>query len=132
MSALPLPKPPAQQPKRTPRSNPHATQKRQQRHYQALAFEATLKIGVNIVISGAAIAALIQLLPYRAAQQTKLKEIQSEVSTTHERVGKVKADFNRYFDPRQAKSIIQEQTNLADPHQKSVVWEPELPTAEQP
>ncbi|MBW4421302.1 MAG: hypothetical protein KME13_19075 [Myxacorys californica WJT36-NPBG1] len=125
MSALPLPKPPARQPTRTPRSNPQAYQQRQQRHHRALAFEATVKISVNLVISGAAIAALIQLLPYSAAQQTKLKEIQAEVKTTNERVGKVKVEFNHYFDPRQTKTIIQEQTNLADPNQKIVVWEPE-------
>lgn len=132
MSALPLPKPPLRQPTRTPRSNSHAHQQRQQRHHRALAFEATLKIGVNLVISGAAIAALIQLLPYSAAQQTKLKEIQSEVKTTNERVGKVKADFNRHFDPRQTKTIIQEQTNLADPHQRVVVWEPEPTPVQNP
>jgi hypothetical protein len=129
MSALPLPQSPT--PKRTPRSTPHANQKRQQRQYQALAVEATLKIGVNLVISGAAIAALVQLLPYSVAQQTKLKEIQSEVKTTNERVNKVKAEFNHYFDPRQAKTIIQEQTNLAEPNQKVVVWEPESQSAAQ-
>ncbi|HTL89330.1 MAG TPA: hypothetical protein VL134_08005, partial [Leptolyngbya sp.] len=80
----------------------------------------------------AAIAALAQLIPYSVSQQTKLKEIQAEVNTTDTRVARLKTDFNRYFDPRQAAAIAQEQTNRADPNQRVVVLEPTTQAPQSP
>jgi outer membrane murein-binding lipoprotein Lpp len=97
-----------------------------------LAAEAVVKLGVNVLISGAAIAALAQLIPYSVSQQTKLKEIQAEVNTTDTRVARLKTDFNRYFDPRQAAAIAQEQTNRADPNQRVVVLEPTTQAPQSP
>lgn len=118
MNALRLPQPP-ESPKsrrsRTPKSSLRPQQNR------VLAAEAIAKLGVNVVISGAAIAALVQLIPYSLNQQAKLKEIQAEVQTADTRVSRLKADFNRYFDPQQANAIVQEQTNRADPNQRLVV-----------
>lgn len=131
MNALPIPQPP-ESPKRSRRakSKSQVRQHRQQEHL-LLAAEATIKVGVNIVISSAAIAALVQLLPYSSTQQAKLKEIQTEVKTSNARVDKLKAEFNRYFDPRQAKAIVQEQTNLAAPNQKKLVWDHSSPASAQ-
>lgn len=133
MNALPLSQPP-EQPRRSRRQSP-STEQRQHRQHQVLAIETAIKLGVNLVISGAAIAALIQLLPYSVAQQEKLKEIQAEVNTATGRVNKLQAEFGRSFDPHQTKAIIQEQTHLADPNEKVIVWgEPEAfePTAQTP
>jgi hypothetical protein len=134
MNALPLPQPP-ERPRRR-RETSLSSDKRQQRRYQVLAIETTIKLGVNLVFSGAAIAALVQLLPYSFAQQEKLKEVQTEVKGMDNRVSKLQKDFDRYFDPSQANAIMQEQTHLADPNQKEIVFagepEPSDPTAQVP
>jgi hypothetical protein len=125
MNALQTPFP-LHRPVRSPRSNPRITQRK---HHRAIALETSIKLTVNLVISGAAIAALTQLLPYSIAQQAKLQEVKAEVEITEKRVGRLKAEFNRYFDPRQAKSIMQEQTNRTDPNQRVVVLEVEPESA---
>ncbi len=118
MNALPLPQPPE-----SPRSRRSQKSSRRARpqHDRILAAEALVKLGVNVVISSAAIAALVQLIPSSVNQQAKLKEIQAEVQTADTRVARLKTDFNRYFDPHQATAIVQEQTNRADPNQRLVV-----------
>lgn len=136
MNALQTPLPPVS-PTRSPRvsrrgspqSNPRALHRN---HHRAIAIETSIKLTVNLVISGAAITALTQLLPYSIAQQAKLQEVRSEVETTQRRVSQLKSEFNRYFDPHQAKSIMQEETNRTDPNQRIVVLEePEPETAAQ-
>lgn len=127
MNALQTPLPPVrptQSRKGAPRSNVRALQRN---HHRAIAIETSIKLTVNLVISGAAIAALTQLLPYSIAQQAKLQEVRAEVKTTQARVSRLKSEFNRYFDPRQAKSIMQEETNRADPNQRVVVLEEPAP-----
>ena len=131
MNALLTPQPP-ESPRRSRRakSKSQIRQHRQQQH-RLLAAEAAVKMGVNIVISSAAIAALVQLVPYSATQQTKLKEIQTEVQTAQGRVDKLQAEFKRYFDPRQASAIVKEQTNLVEPNQRSLVWSNSTPKSAQ-
>lgn len=118
MNALRLPQPPDSPRSRRAKSNRDAQPSRQ----RVLAAEATIKIGVNVLISSAAIAALVQLVPYSVTQQTKLKEIHAEVNAANNRVDRLKAEFGRYFDPHQTKAIVQEQTNRSEPNQKVVVW----------
>lgn len=120
MNALPLPQPPESPRSRRPRSQKSSRRARQPQE-RVLAAEAIVKLGVNVVISSAAIAALTQLIPYSVNQQVKLKEIQAEVQTADTRVARLKTEFNRYFDPHQATTIVQEQTNRADPNQRLVV-----------
>ncbi len=120
MNALPLPQPPESPRSRRSRS-PKSSRRSRQPHQRILAAEAIVKLGVNVVISSAAIAALAQLIPYSVNQQAKLKEIQAEVQTADTRVARLKTEFNRYFDPHQATTIVQEQTNRADPNQRLVV-----------
>ncbi|MER3478064.1 MAG: hypothetical protein C4287_18370, partial [Leptolyngbya sp. ERB_1_2] len=107
---------------------PKPSRRARPQHGRMLAVEAVAKIGVNIVISSAAIAALAQLIPYSVNQQAKLKEIQAEVQTTNARVSRLKTEFNRYFDPQQASAIVREQTNRADPNQRLVVLGDSAPT----
>lgn len=128
MNALQKPLPPVRS-TRSPRSNSYTSH---QKHRRAIALETSIKLTVNLVISGAAITALTQLLPYSIAQQAKLQEVRAEVKTTQGRVSHLKSEFNRYFDPRQAKSIMQEETNRTDPNQRVVVLEePDSGTAAQ-
>ncbi|WP_341730936.1 hypothetical protein [Microcoleus sp. EPA2] len=107
---------------RSPRSYPH----------QTLAAEAGVKLAVNIVLSVCATSALIQLWPHYRAVQEKLQEIQAEVNITEKRVNQSRSDFNRYFDPSLAKTVMQEQSNRVDPQQQPVILqESEAPDAEE-
>jgi hypothetical protein len=78
---------------------------------------------VNILLSTAAIAGLIKLLPHHLSQQAKLREVRLEAERTEERVNNLRADFSRSFDPGQAKSVMQEQSHRVDPTQRQVVWQ---------
>ena len=90
--------------------------------HRLIALETTAKLTVNILISTAAVAALVQLLPYQWLQQQKLHEINAEVSQLEGHVNHLRSDFNRYFDPQQAKNIMQEQSHRVDPTQRQVIW----------
>lgn len=101
--------------------------------HQALAAETGVKLAVNMVLSVCATSALIQLWPHYRAVQEKLQEIQAEVNLTQGRVNQSRSDFNRYFDPNEAQSVMQEQSNRVDPKQRPVILQ-ELgtPEAEEP
>lgn len=100
------------------------TQKPQKLHYyRAVVGETTLRLVVNIVLSTAAIAGLVQLLPYQLSQQSKLQEVRREVKRTEARVNNLRSDFSRSFDPRQAQKLMQEQTYRFNPSQRQVVWQ---------
>jgi hypothetical protein len=86
-----------------------------------MALETTVKIGVNVVISVTAVSALVQLLPYHWLQQDKLREIGTEVKLMEARVNTLNRQFSRNFDPRESKSIMQQQSYRFDPTQRQVV-----------
>ncbi len=89
-------------------------------------------MAVNMVLSVCATSALIQLLPHYRAVQEKLHEIQAEVNLTQGRVNQSRSDFNRYFDPSLAKTVMQEQSNRVDPQQRPVILqEPDSPEAQE-
>ena len=120
MNAFPSSRPPLQpEPKRrvVPRPKRHL----RQRSYQVMAIETTAKITVNLLMSVAATSALVQLLPYHWLQQEKLREISTEVKLMEGRVDNLQTEFSRNFDPRQAKSIMQQQAYRFDPNQRQVV-----------
>lgn len=113
---------PPLQPVERRRTKPQ-TRRQQRRHpYRDAFVETTVKLTVNIVLSTAAIAAMTQLLPYHLSGQAKLQEIQGEVKRTEKRVVRLRTDFSRYFDPQQAKSVMQEQSHRVDPKQRQIVW----------
>lgn len=106
-----------------PRRMARRHQRRQRRHsYQAVAGETTVKLVVNLVLSAAAIAGLVQLLPYHLSQQSKLRELRTEVKRTEERVQGLRADFSRSFDPGQTRNVMQEQSYRVDPNQRQIVF----------
>ncbi|MBE9184776.1 hypothetical protein IQ270_08645 [Microcoleus sp. LEGE 07076] len=120
--------------KTPPRVTSGRSSNRRQRSYphQTLAAETGVKLAVNIVLSVCAISAVIQLWPHYQAVQEKLQEIQAEVNLTQERVDKSRSDFNRYFDPSLAKTVMQEQSNRVDPQQRPVILqESETPEVEE-
>ncbi|MBR8835889.1 MAG: hypothetical protein DSM106950_18180 [Stigonema ocellatum SAG 48.90 = DSM 106950] len=130
MNALQPSRPPLQ-PIQKRRVSPRRSRRLRQRSHQIMALETTAKIGVNLVISAAAVSALTQLLPYHWSQQEKLREIHTEVKLMEARVDNLQQSFSRSFDPRQAKSIMQEQGNRFDPSQRRVVFPKDASEIEQ-
>ncbi len=120
MNAFQPSKPPLQ-PIQKRRVAPRPRRHLRQRSYQVMALETTAKIGVNVVISVAAVSALVQLLPYHWLQQDKLREIGTEVKLMEGRVNGLQAEFSRNFDPHETKSIMQQQSYRFDPSQRPVV-----------
>jgi hypothetical protein len=103
------------------RVSPRPRRHLRQRSYQVMALETTVKIGVNVVISVAAASALVQLLPYHWLQQDKLREIGAEVRFMEGRVNTLNTKFSQNFDPRENKTIMQQQSYRFDPNQRQVV-----------
>jgi len=89
--------------------------------HRVVALETTVKLVINILLSAVALSGTVQLLRYQWLQQEKLREIQTEVSSTQKRVDRLQTDFNRYFDPQQAKSIMQEQSNRVAAGQQRII-----------
>jgi hypothetical protein len=89
---------------------------------KAIAYETTAKLVVNVVLSMAAISALVQLLPYRSSQEVKLQELEAAVKSTGDRVQKVQSKFSYYFDPYQARESMQELTDRIDPLRRRIIW----------
>lgn len=131
MNAFQPSRPPLQ-PIEQRRVTPRPKRRLRQRSYQIMALEATAKIGVNLVISAAAISALIHLLPYHWSQQEKLRAIRIDVKQMEARVYDLQEEFSRNFDPRQAQSIMQQQGYRFDPNQCQVVFPKEGTEAQQP
>lgn len=100
----------------------HTLPPRQRHPYQSVVMEVAAKFAVNTVLTIAAIATLIKLIPYHVSQEQKLQELRAEVKATKGRVDQLQTDFNRYFDPSQIESIMQEQSNRISPNQIQIIW----------
>jgi len=121
MNAIQPSSPELQPIKRPLRTVPRPKRHLRQRSYQIMALETTVKIGVNLAISAAAVSALTQLLPHHWSGQDKLRQIRTEVKTTQERVNTLRAEFNNTFDSRQANSIMQQHGNRIPRNYKRIV-----------
>lgn len=91
------------------------------RQTDALSLETTVKLAVNVIISGVAVSSLVHLLPYHQSIQTKLQEIKFEVKETEQRVDRLQTEYNRTTDPQQAKNIMRQQSHLVDPARRQIV-----------
>lgn len=89
--------------------------------YWGITAEIGIKVAVNGLLSTAAVAALINLLPYYWSQQAKLREVQSEVQQTEMQVHQLQGEFSYSFDPQQAKRVMQSQSGRVDPSQRQIV-----------
>jgi uncharacterized membrane protein (DUF106 family) len=121
-SAQPARQRPTVQPTRRAKTTPQRRQQQQQTQNRVLAIETSMKIAMNVVISGVALSTLFNVIPNRVAQQQKLQEVKTEVQVTEHRVNQLKTDFNRAFDPSQERQIAQEQTHFTDPNRTPIVW----------
>lgn len=90
--------------------------------YRPQTIEVAIKFGMNVLFIWGCVAALLHLIPQIRNQQRELQEIQAETTLTKTRVEHLQADFDRYFDPQQAKSVMQEQGHRIDPSQRRVVF----------
>lgn len=113
---------PKAKPIRRAKLTPKQRQQHQQARHRSMAIEVSLKIGVNVLISGVALTTLFNMISHRIAQQQKLQELQAEVQVTEQRVNQLKTDFNQAFDPGQERQIVQEQTHFVDPNRTPIVW----------
>jgi hypothetical protein len=111
---------PPQPPKRT-RTVPRAKAKQRQHPYRPILIETTVRLSVNVVLSTVAISALTQLLPYRAAQLSRLQELQVTVQSTGERVQRVQDNLQQYFDPYQTEANMQAQSHRIGAQQRRIV-----------
>lgn len=125
MNALPRYTPPPLPPE--PSRHQVVRRRKRRNPHRAIAIETGFKLGVNGILAIVAVSALVKLVPYNLAQQSKLKEIQTEVAALEGRVDRLEADLSRQFDPQQAMSVMQTESNRVDPRQRQVRWLP--PTA---
>jgi hypothetical protein len=84
--------------------------------------ETLIKLSVNGFLIAVSVAALSKLVPSLWTQQAQLKEIRVELDSTQDRVGHLRSDFNRTFDPMQGIAVMQQQSYRTDPNQKPIVW----------
>lgn len=77
---------------------------------------------VNGLLLTAATASLLRLIPYAQAQQQQLSAVQAAVARSEVETSQLKSDFGRYFDPRQASNVMQEQSGWESPSQRQIVW----------
>lgn len=85
------------------------------------ALEATVKLVVNLGLAVAAISGLVRLLPLYQSVQERSRVMQTEVERTEERVNRWQRDFHRAFDPKQAKTVMQEESYRVDPQRRPIV-----------
>ena len=84
--------------------------------------EISLKIFVNSVLSVVAVIALAKLIPYQLKQQAKQQEMNRETKEIESRVGQLRENFNRNFDPTQSRKIMQELSPKVDPNQRRIFF----------
>lgn len=123
MYAVQRPDPPRPQPPRRSRRVSPPRRHQASNPYRVVVIETSIKLGVNLALSLAALVALVQLLPFQSNQGAKLDELQAAVKTTNERVSRIRSNFNHYFDPNQAASLMQEQTHRVTSKQRQVIWQ---------
>ena len=115
------PSSPELQPIQRRRTVPRPKRRLRQRSYQIMALETTVKIGVNLAISAAAVSALTQLLPHHWSGQEKLRQVRTEVKSAQERVNNLRSEFSNTFDSRQANNIMQQYGNRIPSNKKQIV-----------
>lgn len=120
MNAIQPSRPPVQSTATRPLTSKKQFRRRHHPH-RMMALETTAKLTANMLISAIAVSGLLHLIPYQQSQQQKLQEIGQEVDRAEGRVDKLQTDFTRYFDPQQASSVMQEQSNLVNPGQRQVI-----------
>lgn len=119
---LPSP-PPDSAPVRQRRPARRASRSKQLPVYRRTAhFELAARLLVNGVLLTVAGVSLARLIPLVQAQQADLQRMQTAVAIAEQEQARLKADFGRYFDPQQARAIMQEQSGWESASQRQIVW----------
>ncbi len=117
MNALQTPRPSGRRKSRRPTPKRRRQQKRPS--YLSLTFEIFLKVGVNAVLSSAAVVALMELVPYHLSQKSKLNDIKQEVREAKKQLKDLQKKFDVSFnDP---KGALSELTPLVPANQLRVI-----------
>ncbi len=90
---------------------------------QAIAFESSVKLTVNLLLAIVATTTIAKLIPYYQSQQGRLATLQASVQVAERNNAELRSQFNRNFDPAQASRIMQEQSGMSYPNQKKVIWQ---------
>lgn len=90
------------------------------RHTSTL--ELSARLGVNCFLVLVAAVSLARLVPYLQAQVQQLEVVRRELDQAEVTHARLRADFDRYFDPTQAGRVIQEQTGYRSQSERQVVW----------
>ncbi|MBD1917050.1 MULTISPECIES: hypothetical protein [Cyanophyceae] len=85
-------------------------------------FELSARLGVNCFLMLVAAVSLARLVPYLQAQVQQLEVVHRELDQAEVTHARLRADFDRYFDPAQAGRVIQEQTGYRTKSERHVVW----------
>ncbi|TAF57879.1 MAG: hypothetical protein EAZ61_00100 [Oscillatoriales cyanobacterium] len=85
-------------------------------------WESGLQIGFNVIVSVAAIGALVHILPERSPRNAALAQLEADVAEREGRVDRLRERFVYYFDPTQLQSIIREESQKIHPQQRPIVW----------
>ncbi len=101
---------------------PEILSKNRKSTHLGITIETTAKLFTNVVLSIFITSALLKLWPHYQSTQEKLQVIESEIESTVEKLNQKKANFSRYFDPSQTKTIMQEQSNRVDNDQMPIIW----------
>ena len=89
---------------------------------KAIAVETSIKLMVNLFLAGVAVSSLVTLAPDYQARREKLDQLQAAIRMTERQTSHLRSEFSRYFDPRQANRIMQEQSGGGDPLTPQIVW----------
>ncbi|BFM40820.1 hypothetical protein [Synechocystis sp. LKSZ1] len=108
------------------RQRPPLRQQLQPEH-QWIVWEIIFKLSLNTMLGLGALVTLLRLIPFQQLQQAKLQEIQLQVQETETRVQEQRQEFQRSFDPRQSRRIMQEVAPRLDPNQRQVFLTPPSP-----
>ncbi len=95
---------------------------------QAIAFESSVKLTVNLLLAIVATTTIAKLVPYYQSQQSRLTTLQESVQVAERKNVELRSQFNRNFDPTQAARIMQEQSGMSYPSQKNIIWEKPTPS----
>lgn len=85
-------------------------------------FELSARLGVNGFLVLVASISLGRLVPHLQAQVQELNMVRQELDQAEVTHTRLRADFDRYFDPTQAGRVIQEQTGYRTKSERQVVW----------
>jgi hypothetical protein len=95
--------------------------------FQALGWEITGRLTVNLVLTLVALSALVKLIPYYQTQRQVLREVETSVKAAEAQNQRLRADFTRYFDPAQTSQVLQENGARESDRHVPIVWVDQLP-----